>query len=524
VILTFEGATRTVTGSCFVLETPQGLLMVDRGMYQGNRKLRERNWADPPCDMSQVRWLLLTHAHIDHSGLIPRLKRDGFHGEIWATEPTTDLCRIMLADSAHIHEEDAKFEEKRWHKRGCAGPKPRPLYTIADAEAIMEAFRPVRYDQPVTLAQGVRCCFRDAGHILGSAIIELWVDNGARNTKLVFSGDLGQANRPILRDPTIIEDADLLVLESTYGDRLHEEPTASKERLLGILKRALYAGGHVIIPSFAVERAQELIYTLNDLVEGGRLRPTPTFIDSPLAVQATEVYRRHRECYDAETNERLAHGDDPFQFPGIKLTRSVEESQRINDIQKPCIIISANGMCTAGRIRHHLRHHIGHSQDVVLFVGYQAEGTLGRKLKEGAEFIQLFGERRRVKAHIEALDGFSAHADQQGLLAWLGGFRQKPPALFLVHGEEQSSLTFAQSVATQLGLSAYVPALGEAVDISDPQAVAAKAREQYAVAAAAAQAPLPTPVPAAVPEEAEVQGEEDEYGLWEALAREAGEL
>ncbi|MFQ6133108.1 MAG: MBL fold metallo-hydrolase RNA specificity domain-containing protein [Armatimonadota bacterium] len=521
-ILSFEGAVRTVTGSCFVLETPQGLLMVDRGLYQGNRRLRERNWADPPCDLSQVRWLLLTHAHIDHSGLIPRLRHHGFQGEIWATEATTDLCRIMLADSGHIQEEDAKFDEKRWRKRGREGPRPRPLYTIADAEAIMASFRPVRYDERVTLGDGVRCCFRDGGHILGSAIIELWMEDGSSDTKLVFSGDLGQPRRPILRDPALIEEADVVVIESTYGNRRHEDVEARPERLLGVLEPALQQGGHVLIPSFAVERTQELIYTLNDLVEGGELRPVPTFIDSPLAVNATRVFRKHPECYDAAANQRLARGDDPFQFPLLKLTHSVAESKRINEIQEPCVIISASGMCTAGRVRHHLRNHLGHQQDVVLFVGFQAEGTLGRKLRDGAEYVKLFGERRRVRAQVAALDGFSAHADQEGLLKWLQAFERPPQAVFVVHGEEQASLTFAHHVADRLRVPAYVPVLGEAVDLADVEAVAATAREQYQLAAPKITAEAE---PAAVaigeaPEEADVQGEEEEFGLWEALARE----
>ncbi len=462
--LSFHGAARQVTGSCFVLETPQGALMVDRGMYQGGRRMERANWEDPAFDASRVRWLLLTHAHIDHSGLIPRLRRHGLRGEILATDATVDLCRIMLPDSGHIQEEDAAFEAKRRRKRGETGPAPPPLYTVEDAHASLADFRPVRYDETVVLAEGVRCRFRDAGHILGSAIIEVWV-GGSRETKIVFSGDLGQPRRPILRDPTAIEDADVVVLESTYGDRLHEDAPARTERLLEVIAPTLLQDGHVIVPSFAVERTQELLYTLNELFEGARLPAVPTFIDSPLAIEATQVFRQHPECYDGDARALLASGDDPFDFQGLVLTETVDESKSINAVEGPAVIISASGMCTAGRIRHHLRNHIGHPLDTVLFVGYQAEGTLGRVLVEGEKHITLFGERRRVRAQIEMMDGFSAHADQQALMGWLGAFKRPPRQVFLVHGEPQAAATFADLVRERLRLPVHVPELHESVEV-----------------------------------------------------------
>jgi metallo-beta-lactamase family protein len=462
--LTFHGAAQMVTGSCFVLETPAGTVMVDRGMYQGGRRVERANWDKPGFDPTQVRWLLLTHAHIDHSGLIPLLRRQGFQGEILATRGTVDLCRIMLPDSGHVQEEDAAFAAKQLRKRGRPGPAPEPLYTVDDARQCLQDFRSVAYDETLDLGSGLSCRFVDAGHILGSAIVEVWV-GGSRQTKIVFSGDLGQPGRPIVRDPTLIEEADVLVMESTYGDRLHEDTEQRTGRLLEIIAPTLLHGGHVIVPSFAVERTQELLYTLNELIEAGRLPPAPTYLDSPLAIEATEVFRQHPECYDDDTQRLLASGDDPFDFQGLIPTRTVDESKAINAVEGPAIIISASGMCTAGRIRHHLRNHIGHPEDTVLFVGYQAQGTLGRLLVDGRKEITLFGERRRVRAQIESLDGFSAHADQAGLLDWLGAFRRRPKQVCLVHGEPQAAAVLAGLIQSRFGVGVRVPEMGETVEL-----------------------------------------------------------
>ena len=504
--LTFAGAARTVTGSCYILDTQHGELMVDRGLYQGSRSLQARNWDRGPRDMSRIRWLLLTHAHIDHSGLIPRLKSQGFRGRIFATEATTDLCRIMLADSGHIHEEDAKYETKKWIRRGRLGPEPRPLYGVADAEEALGFFEPVPYNETVALAPGLRARFLDAGHILGSATLELWVAENGRETKIVFSGDIGRPHVPILRDPTTVESADLLLIESTYGDRAHEAASGLGRAFLNIVATTCSVGGHVVIPSFAVGRTQMIIYHLNDLIESRRLPPIPTYIDSPLAVEATRVFRRHRECYDPATLQRIESGDDPFQFPNLHFVGSTAESQRLNDLEGQAIIISASGMCTAGRIRHHLKHNVGDPRNTILFVGYQAENTLGRKIVEGATYITLFGEKRRVRAKVESIQGFSAHADQSELLGWLAAVPQRPKLVFAVHGETRPALTLAHCISEGLGLPAYVPHLHEVTDLGQLDALLAAAAQQRAAFAeqlAANDPAHPTP-------DGNTQGEQDQ--------------
>ncbi|MFQ6096892.1 MAG: MBL fold metallo-hydrolase RNA specificity domain-containing protein, partial [Armatimonadota bacterium] len=351
-------------------------------------------------------------------------------------------------------------------------------------EEAMRFFEPAPYNETVELCPGVRARFLDAGHILGSATVEVWVTENGRETKIVFSGDVGRPGRPILRDPTVAESADVLLIESTYGNRIHDTVPEPTQALFNIVNATRSVGGRVIIPSFAVGRTQAIIYELNALVESGRLPVIPTYIDSPLAVEATRVFRRHRECFDGGALQRLSRGDDPFEFPGLHLVTTTADSQRLNDMQEPAIIISASGMCTAGRIRHHIKHNIGDSRNTILFVGYQAENTLGRKLRDGAEYIKLFGERRRVRAKIEALDGFSAHADQSELLEWLSGMRERPKVVFTVHGETPCALTLAYCIGRRIGIPAYAPELYETLDLGQLDALTARAEEQRAIFAA----------------------------------------
>ena len=417
--LTFVGATRTVTGSQYLLETGHTRLLVDCGMYQGSDHTREQGRLDYPLNPADLTCVLLTHAHIDHSGNLPLLARHGFRGTIFATEPTVDLCNIMLTDSAHIQEEDARFDLKKWGRKGRVGPPPTPLYTVADAAAALRLFLPVKYDRFVEVAPGIRARWRDAGHILGAASIELRVEKDGREVGIVFSGDIGQPHRPLLRDPHPPDPADFVIMESTYGNRLHESRSFDVDHLRELVLEAAGRRGHIIIPAFAVGRTQELLYELNGLIENRRIPRVPVYLDSPLAISATRITERHADCFDERTQAQIAAGDNPMNFPGLQMTRTVNESKEINTSDGPRIIISASGMCTAGRIRHHLRHHLPHPNDVVLFVGFQASGTLGRILQDGARSVKLFGEWVDVRARVQTMYGFSAHADANGLLQWL---------------------------------------------------------------------------------------------------------
>ncbi len=455
-----------MTGSRYVLETPRGKLMVDCGLYQGSRRLEERNWrpfSHPPPD---IRWLLLTHAHIDHSGLVPRFVREGYAGDVIATAATCDLATIMLRDSAHIQEEDAAYLQRKWRQAGRRGPEPPPpLYTLEDAEAAIERLRPVRYRELCELDDGLRVRFSDAGHILGSAFVEVWVEDSGQSVKVAFSGDLGSERNLLLRDPAVLDDADFLLIESTYGDRLHESAEDRSRCFREVVQSSIQRGGALIIPAFSVGRTQEIMYQLNNLVESHVTTAVPTFIDSPLAMRATSIFRKHPECYNTQTKALLSSGDDPFDFPKLSFTRSVQASKEINATAAPYIVISASGMCEAGRIRHHLRHHIENPQDTILFVGFQAAHTLGRRIVEGVSPIRIFSREHLVRARIESISGFSAHADRQGLLGWYGQIQEKPWLTFVTHGEPTASGALRDALAEQFGKFAYVPELGEAVEL-----------------------------------------------------------
>lgn len=455
----FCGAAAGVTGSCHLLSTENHKILLDCGQFQGGKAQDALNEEPFPFDPAEIECVVLSHAHIDHCGRLPLLVKRGFKGAIYCTDATADLLEVMLKDSGFIHEKEAEWQSR---KNERAGRKPvEPLYTVKDSEETLKYVRPVMYDQLFEINDEMKVVFNDAGHILGSAIIELWTAEDDNVYKTVFSGDLGVLDRPILRDPTIIKKADYVIMESTYGNRLHPENATSIEQLLDIVIKTTRRGGTVVIPSFAVGRTQELIYEFNRFYlerpeYKDELEKLTVYIDSPMATSATEVFRRNAQVFDEETKAYILKGDNPLDFPNLRFTRSTAESQALNMDRKPKIIISASGMCEAGRIRHHLKHNLWDSRNSIVFVGYQAEGTLGRMLVEGAKEVKLFGEPIMVGAEIYNLEGFSGHADQKGLLDWLGGFQKEPKHIFLVHGETQSKIDFAAKVKEVFGYEPIV--------------------------------------------------------------------
>ena len=455
----FCGAAAGVTGSCHLLSTENHKILLDCGQFQGGKAQDALNEEPFPFDPAEIECVVLSHAHIDHCGRLPLLVKRGFRGAIYCTDATADLLEVMLKDSGFIHEKEAEWQSR---KNESAGRKPvEPLYTVKDSEETLKYVRPVMYDQLFEINDEMKVVFNDAGHILGSAIIELWTAEDDNVYKTVFSGDLGVLDRPILRDPTIIKKADYVIMESTYGNRLHPENATSIEQLLDIVIKTTRRGGTVVIPSFAVGRTQELIYEFNRFYlerpeYKDELEKLTVYIDSPMATSATEVFRRNAQVFDEETKAYILKGDNPLDFPNLRFTRSTAESQALNMDRKPKIIISASGMCEAGRIRHHLKHNLWDPKSSVIFVGYQAEGTLGRMLTEGQKDVVLFGEAVHVNAEIYNLEGFSGHADKEGLLGWLSGFKVKPKQLFLVHGELESKEALAASIRERLGYDPVV--------------------------------------------------------------------
>lgn len=462
--ITFLGAAKTVTGSCFFVETESCKLLVDCGMFQGRAKEIAMNEEAFPFNPADIDYVLLSHAHIDHSGRIPKLYVDGFKGEVITTKASVELCAIMLPDSGHIQEFENEWENR---KRLRAGKLPiKPLYTVQDAVDCMEFFRSVRYGDVVDLSDSIKVRFNDAGHMLGSSIIELWISENGENIKIVFTGDLGNRDIPILRDPSIIEDADYLVMESTYGNRMHKDRENKAEHFLDIILNTIKKGGNVVIPSFAVGRTQEIIYELNKNMDKCRgkyncLANIPVFVDSPLAISATEVFRRNLDCYDEEAREYIKNGDNPLDFSGLQFTRTPDESKALNEREDSIIVISASGMCEAGRIKHHLKHNLWRSDSTILFVGYQAEGTLGRRLIDGTKSVKIFGEDISVNARIEMIEGFSGHADRDGLIQWVKAFSKKPQKIFIVHGEETGMDEFAQVLEQEFRLQTIIPSRGD---------------------------------------------------------------
>jgi len=458
----FIGGARTVTGSSYLIKDDDFTIMVDCGMFQGKSELTERNELNLIYAPKKIDCMILTHAHIDHSGLIPKLVKEGFFGNIYTTKATADLCSVMLSDSAHIHEMDALWENKRNKKLGR--PEIQPLYTSEDAEKCLENFVPVNYGEIIQIHPRIEIRLRDAGHILGSAFIEMWIEEKGRKTKIVFSGDLGPGGQAIIRDPEVLDDADYILIESTYGDRLHKAKEDTYIEFEEILNRSINKDGNIIIPAFAIERTQEIIYTLNTLFNEKRIPPIPVYIDSPLAISATEIFRANMDCFDEQTQKMIMSGDSPLDFPHLIFTKTKEESKALTRA-KGSIIISASGMCTAGRVKFHLQNNLYKKESSVIFVGYQAEGTLGRRIVDGARQVKVYGEDIAVNANIYTLGGFSAHADQRSLLKWLSTNRNQKAKVFVVHGEEESSETFAKELNKNLNLNAYVPQWGEIIDL-----------------------------------------------------------
>lgn len=463
--LQFFGAARNVTGSCYLVEAGDTRILVDCGMYQ-ERDLRERNWAPLPVPVQTIDAVLLTHAHLDHCGRIPRLAREGYSGPVYATPATADIAKIIMLDSAHIQEEDIKYKMKRHQKEGRKGPHPyEPLYDSRDAENACGLFRHAGYENPVEIAPGITAEFIEVGHILGSTSIRLEIAADGETRSILFSGDVGRKNLPILKDPAPVRDADYILVESTYGDRLHEPPESIPDRLENIITRTLRGRGNIVIPSFAVERTQELLYHLSGLLAEDRIPQLPVFIDSPMAVRVTEVFMRHPELFDQETVDMLRAGNHPCDFPGLELSRTVEESKAINARQDPYIVIAGSGMCTGGRIKHHLKHNVGKENNIILFVGYQAVGTLGRLIVDGLDEVRIHGKTFPIRAAIEKIDGFSAHADRDELIEWLQPIQNAPRKVFITHGEESSAEAFAGHLAAERGWETVVPAYMDEVTL-----------------------------------------------------------
>ncbi len=473
--ITFLGATKTVTGSNFLVEAAGKKFLVDCGLYQGNNKEEERNYEPFLYDPKEIDFMILTHAHIDHSGRIPLLYNNGFKGPIYAHKATVDLCSIMLPDSGHIQEQEAEWKNRKRVRQGKN--IVIPLYTAEDAEKCMEIFKPVNYDEIIQITPEINIRFNDAGHMLGSAIIEVWVNENGKENKIVFSGDIGNNDIPLLSSPTMIESADYLVMESTYGSRLHMRNDDKASLFLKIVSETLSKNGTVVIPSFAVGRTQEILYEINNLKakddseefkkEYEMLMKSPVYVDSPLAISATEIFKENMNLFDDETQELIKRGDNPLEFPGLQFTKTADESKALNEMNEASIIISASGMCDVGRIKHHLKHHIWNPNSTILFVGYQAPGTLGRRIVDGAKTIKIFGEEIAVNARIEYIEGYSGHADQEWLMNFIYSFITKPKHIFLVHGEPEGQEVLKDKILQETNLPVTIPTFGEIYDVEN---------------------------------------------------------
>jgi metallo-beta-lactamase family protein len=463
--LQFLGAARQVTGSQYYFESQGARILIDCGMFQ-ERDFLTRNWDPSPIRPSDLHAVLLTHAHIDHCGLAPKLVREGLHCPIHATAASIDLVELVLRDSAQIQMEDVAFKRKRHRKEGRKGKRPvKPLYTMKDVDRTLPLLQPAPYSKPVQLKNGLSAIFHDAGHILGSAMIDLRIPCNGQSRRILFSGDIGQQGKPIIRDPSVFVEADYVIMESTYGNRAHENNGDLEIQLLDAIQTTFSQGGNLIVPIFAIERAQELIYHLSRLLRSGRLAPLTVFLDSPMAADVTEVFRRHADCFDEEMRQLIAAGDSPLGFPGLKIVRTTEQSKAINNRKESSIILATSGMCTAGRIKHHLAHNISRPECTILFVGYQARGTLGRQILDGNKEVRIHGRNQIVRARVEQIHGFSGHPDRAGLLSWLSHFKKPPRQLFLTHGEEEEVLGLARHVREQLGWQVTVPEYQQTVEL-----------------------------------------------------------
>ena len=473
--ITFLGAAKTVTGSNFLVEAAGKKFLVDCGMYQGQAKDELKNEEPFLFNVDEIDFVLLTHAHIDHSGRLPKLYKEGYRNKIIATKATCDLCAIMLPDSGHIQEMEAEWKNKKRKRKGQK--ELPPLYTAEEAAKSLEIFRPVKYDEIIQIAENISVRFNDAGHMLGSAIIEVWVNEDGKQIKTVFSGDIGNNDIPLLSSPTMIESADYLVMESTYGNRLHLKNAQKAQDFLRIVSETLNKGGTVVIPSFAVGRTQEILYEINNLKdvkhdeeferEYKTLMRTPVYVDSPLAISATQIFKENMDIFDEETQEIMRRGDNPLEFPGLQFTQTAEESKALNEKNESSIIISASGMCEVGRIKHHLKHNLWNPNSTILFVGYQAPGTLGRKIVDGAKKVKIFGEEIAVNARIEYIEGYSGHADQEWLLNFVYSFIRKPKTIFLVHGEPEGQIILKQKLQGTTQIPVIIPEYGEEYELNE---------------------------------------------------------
>ncbi|MBR3511723.1 MAG: MBL fold metallo-hydrolase [Clostridia bacterium] len=485
--ITFLGATKTVTGSNFLVEAAGKKFLVDCGMYQGKIE-EEMDNADPfMYNPAEIDFMLLTHAHIDHSGRIPKLYNEGFKNKIYATKATCDLCSIMLPDSGHIQEVEIQWKNKKRMREGLE-PLP-PLYTAQDAINCMEVFQPVSYDEIVDVDENISVRFNDAGHMLGSAIIEIWATENGKVTKAVFTGDLGNNDLPLLASPTMISNADYLVMESTYGNRVHVRNDEKAEMFLDIVYETLENNGRVIIPSFAVGRTQEILYELNLLKEERskdeefakkyeKIMNTKVYVDSPLAISATEIFKKNAELFDDDVKALMESGDNPLEFRGLSFTKTAEESKELNTNHEPCIIISASGMCDVGRIKHHLKHNLWNPSATILFVGYQAPGTLGYSIVNGCKKVKVFGEEIAVNARVEYIEGYSGHADQTWLLNFIYSFTNPPKHIFLVHGEEEGQEVLKEKIIETTKIPVTIPNFGESFDLSEKEPKLLEASEE----------------------------------------------
>ncbi len=473
--ITFLGATRTVTGSNFLVEASGKKFLVDCGMYQGKGTVEEQNYQGFEYNPGEIDFMILTHAHIDHSGRIPKLYKDGFKGPVYAQKATCDLCGLMLPDSGHIQEMESVWKNKKRVRKG--EKELNPLYTAQEAIDSLEILRPVHYDEIIEVDENIHIRFNDAGHMLGSSVVEIWAKEDEKETKAVFTGDLGNNDIPLLGEPTMIEDADYLIMESTYGSRLHNRNDQKAEMFLDIVSETIDNGGKVIIPSFAVGRTQEILYELNKIKENTTdekflreyetLMKVPVYVDSPLAISATQVFSENMDLFDEETKQRIEKGDDPLEFPGLRFTPTAEESKALNEDSSPAIVISASGMCEVGRIKHHLKHNLWNPNSTILFVGYQGVGTLGYNIVNGAETVKIFGEEIAVNARIEYIEGYSGHADQEGLVNFIYSFRERPKHIFLVHGEKEAQETLKEKILEDIGIDVTIPEYGETYELNE---------------------------------------------------------
>ncbi len=475
--ITCMGAAGTVTGSNYLIEDSSGKkILVDCGLFQGGKQTEWRNSADWGYKPNEIDTLLLTHAHIDHSGRIPKLVKDGFRGKIITSPPTAELCEVMLLDSGHVQEMDAEWQTRKNRRKSKKGIEP--LYTVEDARESIKYFSPVEENRVIEVAPGIKARFVNAGHILGSSSIELCLAGGDGEVKVVFSGDIGKDNQLIVKDPAEISHTDYLFIESTYGNRMHRSFKDSEAELLEAIVYAVSKGEKVIIPAFAVERTQEILYILGEFQRAGSLPEIPIYLDSPLAIKATEIFRKNQKYYDEETMAIVKQGFDPFDMPNLKFTPSTEESIAINQKAGPAIVIAGSGMCTAGRIKHHLKHNLWRSGASIVIVGFQAMGTTGRRIVDGEKLIRVLGEDVTVAAKVFTIGGFSAHADQKGLMEWAGNFAEASPRVFVTHGEATASEALAAKLREDLNLDAYVPKLGEKLILEHKKMTSSMEREE----------------------------------------------